>query len=131
MNDAKIKAIIKRPDEKTGHVANISTSLENLQKTVEGNIETVVVGENPKVIMICNEEGKIRNLQQNFRIDGEIFFGFIRGTVIICGESEDGEDFADVPIDIETWRQYLKAWGNEIQGKERDTWDFYRKSTGS
>ena len=52
MSDAKIKVIIKRPDEKAGHVTNISASLKNLQKTVEGNIETVVVGENPKVIMI-------------------------------------------------------------------------------
>ena len=47
MSDAKIKVIIKRPDEKAGHVTNISASLKNLQK-----IETVVVGENPKVIMI-------------------------------------------------------------------------------
>ena len=41
MRDAKIKVIIKRPDEKAGHVTNISASLKNLQKTVEGNIETV------------------------------------------------------------------------------------------
>lgn len=64
--------------------------------------------------MICNEEGKIQKLQKNFRMGGEIFFDIIRGTVIICGESEDGEDFADVPIDFETWKRYLKAWGNEI-----------------
>lgn len=79
MSDAKIKVIIKRPDEKAGHVTNISTSLKNLQKTVEGNIETVVVGEDPKVIMICNEEGKIQKLQKNFRMGGEIFFDIIRG----------------------------------------------------
>ena len=34
MSDAKIKVIIKRPDEKAGHVTNISASLKNLQKTV-------------------------------------------------------------------------------------------------
>ena len=112
MSDAKIKVIIKRPDEKAGHVTNISASLKNLQKTVEGNIETVEVGE--KVIMICNEEVKIQKLQKNFRMGGEIFFDIIRGTVIICGESEDGEGFADVPIDFETWKRCLKAWGNEI-----------------
>ena len=60
MSDAKIKVIIKRPDEKAGHVTNISASLKNLQKTVEGNIETVTVVPDPKVIMICNEEGKIQ-----------------------------------------------------------------------
>ena len=37
----KIKCIIKRPDEEYGHVTNISPRLENLQKTVEGYIETV------------------------------------------------------------------------------------------
>lgn len=114
MSDAKIKVIIKRPDEKAGHVTNISASLKNLQKTVEGNIETVTVVLDPKVIMICNEEGKIQNLQRNFKMGGEVFFDIIRGTVIICGESEDGEDFADVPIDFETWKRYLEAWGNEI-----------------
>ena len=38
---AKIRAIIKRPDEEYGHVAHISATLENLQKTVGGYIETV------------------------------------------------------------------------------------------
>ena len=38
---AKIRAIIKRPDEKYGHVTNISPTLENLQKTVGGYIEPV------------------------------------------------------------------------------------------
>lgn len=37
---AKIRVIIKRPDEKIGHVCNISHTLENLQKTVEGYIKT-------------------------------------------------------------------------------------------
>ena len=38
---SKIRAIVKRPDEKYGHVTHISASLENLQKTVGGYIETV------------------------------------------------------------------------------------------
>ena len=79
MSDAKIKVIIKRPDEKAGHVTNISASLKNLQKTVEGYIQTVTVGQDPKVIMICNEEGKIQKLQKNFKMGGEIFFDIIRG----------------------------------------------------
>lgn len=36
MNDAKIKVIIKRPDEKAGHVTNISTSLNILSGSVRG-----------------------------------------------------------------------------------------------
>lgn len=34
----KIKVIIKRPDEKVGHMTNISASLKNLQRTVDGPI---------------------------------------------------------------------------------------------
>ena len=44
MSDAKIRAIVKRPDEKYCHVANISNTLKNLQRTVEGPIETVSIG---------------------------------------------------------------------------------------
>ena len=40
----RIKVIIKRPDEKYGHVTYISDSLENLQKTVGGPIEIVSIG---------------------------------------------------------------------------------------
>jgi len=36
----KIKVIIKRPDEKYGHVTGISRTLENLQKTVGGRAGT-------------------------------------------------------------------------------------------
>ena len=51
---AKIKVIIKRPDEEFGHVCNISNSLENLQKTVGGYIEAVPLTN--KNVIICNED---------------------------------------------------------------------------
>lgn len=52
----KIKVIIKRPDEKYGHVTGISYKLENLQKTVGGYIETLTL---PGYVLIVNEEGRI------------------------------------------------------------------------
>ncbi|MBR3237398.1 MAG: DUF3846 domain-containing protein [Oscillospiraceae bacterium] len=109
---SKTKVIIKRPDEKAGHVTSISMTLKNLQKIVEGHIEVLTIGKDPKVVMICNEEGKLPDLPKSFRIGGPIFFDTIRGTVIICGA--DGDDFADVPISFATWKEYLKAWCNEI-----------------
>ena len=88
----KIKVIIKRPDEEFGHVTNISPSLKNLQKTVEGYIEQVGIG--GSTVLICNEEGKIRNLERNFIIG---FKGFV--TDIICGTAiiagVDGEGLLD------------------------------------
>ena len=35
---AKIRAIVKRTDEPVGHVCNVSNTLKNLQKLVDGNI---------------------------------------------------------------------------------------------
>lgn len=49
----KIKVIVKRPDEKYGHVTHISNTLENLQKTVDGYIETLTM---PGYVLILNEE---------------------------------------------------------------------------
>lgn len=105
----KIKVIIKRPDEEFGHITNISPSLKNLQKMVEGYIEQVSIG--GSTVLICNEEGKIRNLERNFIIG---FGGFVTdvicGTVIIAGV--DGEGLVDVPISFDVWKRLLKEWGN-------------------
>lgn len=107
--DYKRKVIIKRPDEQYGHMTNISTSLHNLQKTVDGPIEMVTILSNPKTVMICNEEGKLRGLDRNFRL-GRYFPDIIRGTVIICGIKN--EDLDDIPINFDAWKHLLKSWEN-------------------
>lgn len=108
MSDAKIRAIVKRPDERYGHVTNISPSLRNLQKIVGGPIEVVKI--TPDVVCICNEEGKNEGLQRNFRI-GEIpFCDVIVGEVAIVGV--DGEEFCDCPLDFKIWKGLLEKWGN-------------------
>lgn len=98
---SKIKVIIKRPDEEYGHVTNISDRLENLQKTVEGNIEVVHLGD---ILIICNEEGKLLNLQPNMFVGHELLVG----TIIVTGKN--GEDFDDVPIKFETWKKLVERW---------------------
>ena len=108
MAEGKIRVIIKRPDEKYGHVTYISPSLKNLQTQVGGHIETVTIGDG--IIMICNEEGKILGLERNFYMGFLPFLEVIVGTVIICGA--DGENFGDVPISLKEWKQMLKVWGN-------------------
>ena len=109
----KIKCIVKRPDEQFGHVTWVSDSLENLQKTVGGYIETVTLDNG--VVLICNEEGKIRDMPYNFTLR-RILLGIIPihnpifGTVIACGAS--GDEFADIPIDFNEWKSLLCEWGN-------------------
>ena len=116
----KIKAIVKRPDEQFGHVTWISDSLENLQKTVGGYIETVTLDNG--VVLICNEEGKLRDMPYNFtlRIPPRVtmfeaineLFGQCKffGTVIACGVGRG--KFADIPIDFNEWKSLLCECGN-------------------
>ena len=96
-----ISALVKRPGEIPHHV-NISNSLEALQKNVEGYIETVTLAED--LVIICNEEGKIRDLPYNCTICGEDLVG----TILMVGvvTNEDGEqDFADLPVDWKTMKK--------------------------
>ena len=109
----KIKAIIKRPDEKVGHMTWISNTLENLQKTVGGRLEVVTMKrKDPCVVMIVHEEGKIKKLDPNFWMGSESLGDMIVGTAIICGA--EGCEFTDVPIDISVWKHLLVMWGNAL-----------------
>jgi hypothetical protein len=113
----KIKCIVKRPDEQFGHVTWVSDSLENLQKTVGGYIETVTLDNG--LVLICNEEGKLRDMPYNLTTRklinsnafGSLYGQFpIFGTVIACGAEED--QLTDVPIDFNEWKALLCEWGN-------------------
>ena len=102
----KMRVIIKRPEEKYGHVCSISDSLENLQKTVGGYIEVVPITNSPdgkRILLVCNEEGKVRNLEPNINLMGEQ----IVGTFFLCSES--GEEFDDLPATwgLAEWKKFL------------------------
>jgi len=113
----KIKAIVKRPDETWGHACNISNSLQNLQSIVGGPIETLIIPNG--VVLICNEEGKLRGLPWNFDVTFHHYINptdYIEtavpmvGTIIACGIDE--EDFGDIPKTFADWKDMLRAWGN-------------------
>lgn len=98
MNEAKVRCIIKRPDEPVGHVTNISTRLENLQRIVDGYIETVTYCTD--LVIICNEEGRLRGLPYNCTIAGVDFVG----DIIVIGS--DGEEFSDLKLSLKDWKRY-------------------------
>lgn len=104
---AKIKAIIKRPDEKFGHVAYISNTLKTFQRIVDGPIEVVHLTDN--LVLVCNEEGKLRGLRKNF-ILGPIRRDVVVGRAFLAGV--DGEGFCDCPVDLPAWKALLEYWGN-------------------
>ena len=108
----KIKVIIKRPDEKIGHVAYISNILEKLQTIVGGRIEAVHTGISG-LILICDDEGKLKDYPKNFLMGSRMFPDMVVGTVIMCGVA--GDDFNDVPINLAQWKTALELWGNDIR----------------
>lgn len=103
----KLKCIIKRPDEKYGHVCHISASLENLQKTVGGYIETIGLTESN--VIIVNEEGKLLGLEKNLRMYGDtVYADTLVGTIIVLGTN--GDEFADVKMDFGMWKKLIDKW---------------------
>lgn len=104
----KIRVIIKRPDEEYGHVCNISNRLENLQKTVGGYIEVINLNKKGNIVIICNEEGKLKGLEPNMYFCGDMLVG----TIIVCGV--EGEEFGDLPgvWGLAEWKMIVNS--NEV-----------------
>ena len=84
-----IRVLTKRPGCIPRSV-HISDTLGNLQNTVGGYIETVTPASD--LVIICNEEGRLKGLEYNCTICGLDLVG----TIIICGT--DGENFTDLPV---------------------------------
>jgi hypothetical protein len=99
---AKIGVIIKEPGRVPRHV-NISDTIENLQKTVGGYIETVTLCSD--LVVICDEEGRIKGKPHCCNIGGVDFCG----TIIPAGV--DGDEFADVPCAFADFKRlFPRLW---------------------
>ena len=93
-----MKIIIKEPG-KEPHQMIIDNSLKTLQELVDGYIEPVRVNEG--IVMIVNEEGKLRGMEKNFAFRGDT----IVGNAIFVGD--EGEDFTDVPATAEDIKKLI------------------------
>lgn len=109
----RVSVFCKRQDSDLYHT-NMSLSLENLQGFVGGYIEVVQVGDfhGQQVVMICNEEGKLRgDLKGSFAwIVGGVLVDYIFGNVVFC--SQDGEDLAP----LVGRKKEFKAWLRDVAG---------------
>ena len=76
---------------------DIENTLDAFQSAVNGYIESVTLVPG-KAVMIVNEEGLLRGLSPN-PIASAVANTQIVGTAIIVGV--DGEDFTDIPEDVE------------------------------
>ena len=82
-----IKVLIKNPG-RPARMVEIDNTLETLQGLVGGYIEVVLPERNNEgILMIVNEEGKLRRMEANFALGDDL----IVGTAIFIGE--DGEEF--------------------------------------
>lgn len=112
---SKLRAIVKRPDEEYGHVTNIICSLENLQRTVGGYIETVTFSGRMRAeddfVIICDEEGLLNNKKYNctVRVVDQRWPDF--GEIPFCGDiavlGVAGDEFADCPLTLAEWKKMV------------------------
>lgn len=91
----KIRVIIKKPNDQP-YMTVIENDLKKLQEIVGGYIETVTIAED--LVIICNEEGKLKGLPENCNVCGIDFVG----PIIFVGINED--EFANIPISYGKFR---------------------------
>ena len=99
--------VLKIEPDKAPIVINIDSSLVSLQGQVGGYIEMVSFSES--VVIICDEEGKLKGKPYNFRYRGDD----IVGVVLVAGVK--GEDLCDLTdTDIQWWRNWMPhlRWGD-------------------
>jgi hypothetical protein len=95
----KIQVLVYRPGQ-PGVVEEHGTDLAAAQALVEGYIESVPLGSG--IYMTCNEEGKLKGLEPNFMLPGDV----VVGTVFFHGV-EDAEIVALGPRDVERVRKLV------------------------
>lgn len=87
-----MQIVIIEPNEKA-RIEEIGGSLREMQQIVGGCIESVPFEDLPELRIVCNEEGKLLGLEDNFINYDDI----ICGTAFICKNGK--EDFAGLTDD--------------------------------
>lgn len=77
--------VLKVETGKVPERIDLPNTLEAMQQLVGGYIESVWLGDG--VCLICNEEGKLSNLEPNRRVGNDI----IAGTFFLAGDDESGD----------------------------------------
>ena len=106
----KIYVAVKRPGELPRHVW-MANSLENFQRYVGGYIETVTLATD--LVIICNEEGRLRELPYNCTICGVDLVG----DIVIAGAKDD--EFADLPCNWKTLKTLLPSLWEANDGNRK------------
>lgn len=81
-----IKVLFKEPNNDILE-KEIENTLESLQNEVQGYIEIINMPSISDLVIIFNEEGKLKDLEPNFAVNGSMIFG----NVIIAKDNLDGD----------------------------------------
>ena len=88
LKENQILVVIKEPGQEPRVEPLFENTLEAFKKAVDGWIECVTIADD--VVIICNEEGRLRGLPFNVNVCG---IGFV-GTVVAVGVK--GDEFASL-----------------------------------
>ena len=92
-NKEDLRIVLKKVG-KIPKIMNIENTLEAKQELVGGLIE-VISGLSNKILLICNEEGKVNNLLPNLMFD----FDYIAGDCFFVGDDYENGDFKSLTDD--------------------------------
>ena len=100
--EKQLRVLLKRVGEEP-EVLIIENTLEAKQEIVDGLIEVVPINE--KILIICNEEGKLLDLEPNLLFD----YDYIAGDCFFVGDDYENGDFRSLTDEeIEEVKEILK-----------------------
>lgn len=106
MKEKQILAIFKEPGKKPQLEPLFDNTLSSFQKAVGGYIEAVTITKD--VVVICNEDGRIRGLEYNTSLSGFDFYG----PIVVVGVK--GDEFTSVEGELISFLLYFLE--NDIRG---------------
>ena len=97
MASEMMKVVMVEPN-KPAYITEIEHSLKGMKEAVGGLIEPIYYLDEPRTVMVGNEEAKLIGLEGNRRFGERI----VAGPFFICGEkmTEDGMDFCSLSDEL-------------------------------
>lgn len=84
---------------KQAEIVEIKNELKPLQQIVGGYIEVLPLSN--EILMVCNEEGKLKDLPVNFKLNINGHTDFIVGNVLFVGRNDvDFDSLSDEQIKV-------------------------------
>ena len=97
MASEMMKVVMVEPN-KPAYITEIEHSLKGMKEAVGGLIEPIYDLDEPRAVMVGNEEAKLNGMEGNRRFGDRI----VAGPFFICGEkmTEDGMDFCSLSDEL-------------------------------